>query len=59
MPHDPDYLSSIRQGIAERLRDQSILAEPLPDRFRELLAKLDSMDVPASGSDANHQADKS
>jgi Anti-sigma factor NepR len=58
MQHDPDYLSSIRQGIAERLRDQSMLTEPLPDRFRELLAKLDRTDVPASGSEASHQADK-
>ena len=49
MRHNPNYLSDIRRGIAERLRDQSILAEPLPDRLCELLAKLDRLDTPASG----------
>jgi hypothetical protein len=49
MRHNPNHLSDIRRGIGDRLRDESILTEPLPDRLCELLAKLDRTDVPASG----------
>jgi Anti-sigma factor NepR len=48
MQYNPDYHHDIRRGIAEHLRDQSILTEPLPDRFCELLAQLDRTDAPAS-----------
>ncbi len=44
MQHDHDrrnaILASAASAIAVRLRDESILTEPLPNRFQELLDQL-------------------